>query len=68
MANLTEKRFNFNSKLRIDHTGGELSTDADLVSVKELMVAFDFTILAEQLVCFNEDWHYFKHTNVSLLE
>lgn len=42
MATLTEKRVNFNSKLRIDHTGGELSTDARLVLVKELMTAFEF--------------------------
>lgn len=68
MAALLEKRFNFNSKLRVDHTGGELTTDAGLVLIKELMAGLNFTALAKKLVHFQEDRNYFQHSNVALLE
>ncbi|KRM98841.1 transposase [Loigolactobacillus rennini] len=68
MATLLEKRFNFNAQLWVDHIGGELTTDAGLVLVKELMAGFDFTVLAKKLVHFQEDRHYFQHSNVTLLE
>ncbi|TAR30657.1 IS1380 family transposase, partial [Lactiplantibacillus plantarum] len=54
MATLPEKRVNFNPKLHISHTGGELSTDAGLVLVKELMAQLNFTTLAYQLVHFDD--------------
>uniref|UniRef100_UPI0002492BDE transposase n=1 Tax=Ligilactobacillus acidipiscis TaxID=89059 RepID=UPI0002492BDE len=68
MATLPEKRVNFNPKLHISHTGGELSTDAGLVLVKELMAQLNFTTLAYQLVHFDDQRHYARYSNVSLLE
>ena len=35
MATLQEKRINFNPKLTVSNTGGNLSTDAGLILVKE---------------------------------
>lgn len=68
MATLPEKRVNFNPKLHISHTGSELSTDAGLVLVKELMAQLNFTTLAYQLVHFDDQRHYARYSNVSLLE
>ncbi len=68
MATLPEKQFNFNPKVHVSHTGGELSTDAGLTLVKEMMVQLDFSSLAQQFVQFNDQRHYYRHDNVSLLE
>lgn len=53
MKTLPEKRANFNPKIHISHTGGELSTDAGLILIKELMVKLGFSQLVDQLVTFD---------------
>lgn len=68
LVTLPEKRFDFNTKVQVSHTGGELSTDTGLVLVKEMMTQLDFTALAQQLVHFKDERRYYRHTNVSLLE
>ena len=68
MATLQEKRVNFNSKMTVSNTGGNLSTDAGLILVKEFMDSIGFTKLAKQLLTFNEDRRYWIHDNISVLE
>ncbi len=68
MATLQEKRVKFNSKLLLSNTGGNLSTDAGLVLVKEFMNSIGFTKLAKQLLTFNDERRYWTHDNVSMLE
>jgi len=68
MATLQEKRVKFNSKLLLSNTGGNLSTDAGLVLVKEFMNSIGFIKLAKQLLTFNEERRYWTHDNVSMLE
>ena len=68
MATLQEKRVNFNSKMTVSNTGGNLSTDAGLILVKEFMDSISFTKLAKQLLTFNEDRRYWIHDNISVLE
>ena len=68
MATLPEKQANFNPKIHISHTGGELSTDAGLILIKELMVKLGFSQLVDQLVTFDDQRHYYRHSNFQLLE
>ncbi|KRN43640.1 transposase DDE domain protein [Pediococcus damnosus] len=68
MTTLQEKQVHFNSKLHISHTGGELSSDAGLVLIKEIMHKLDFANLAEKLVSFKDQRRYYQHSNVSLME
>ena len=68
MATLQEKRVKFNSKLLLSNTGGNLSTDAGLVLVKEFMNSIGFIKLAKQLLTFNDERRYWTHDNVSMLE
>lgn len=68
MKTLPEKRANFNPKIHISHTGGELSTDAGLILIKELMVKLGFSQLVDQLVTFDDQRHYYRHANFQLLE
>lgn len=68
MATLQEKQVNFNSKMIVSNTGGNLSTDAGLILVKEFMVSIGFTKLAKQLLTFNENRRYWIHDNISVLE
>ena len=56
MATLQEKRVNFNSKMTVSNTGGNLSTDTGLILVKEFMDSIGFTKLAKQLLTFNEEF------------
>ncbi|GEN94179.1 transposase DDE domain protein [Pediococcus ethanolidurans] len=68
MPTLQEKQVHFNSKLHISHTGGELSSDAGLVLIKEIMHKLDFSNLAQELVSFKDQRHYYQHSNISLME
>lgn len=45
MAILQKKRTNFNSKLMVSNTGGNLSTDAGLILVKKFIDSIGFTKL-----------------------
>lgn len=53
MATLQEKRVNFNSKVTISNTGGNLSTDTGLILVKEFMSSMGLTNLAKRLLTFS---------------
>lgn len=68
MAILQNKRVNFNSKIVVSNTGGNLSTDAGLILVKEFMDSIGFTKLANQFLHFKDERHYWIHDNSSLLE
>ncbi len=48
MATLQEKRINFNPKLTVSNTGGNLSTDAGLILVKEFMDSLGFLELVKK--------------------
>ncbi|SER99689.1 Transposase DDE domain group 1, partial [Pediococcus ethanolidurans] len=54
--------------LHISHTGGELSSDAGLVLIKEVIHKLDFADLAQKLVSFKDQRRYYQHSNVSLME
>lgn len=68
MATLQENQVNFNSKLVVNNTGGDLSTDSGLILVKELMDSLDFSTLAHQLLRFKDNRKYWFHDNISLFE
>ncbi|UJF16043.1 IS1380 family transposase [Jeotgalibaca sp. MA1X17-3] len=68
MATLQEKHVNFNSKMTVTNTGGNLSTDSGLVLVKEFMGAIGFSELARELVTFHDKRRYWLHDNISVLE
>ncbi|EPN9378939.1 IS1380 family transposase [Enterococcus lactis] len=68
MATLQEKRVNFNSKLVVNHTGGNLSTDSGLILVKEFMDSIGFSKLAAHFLTFQDNRSYWIHDNISLLE
>jgi hypothetical protein len=68
MATVHEKRANFNSKLVINHSGGNLSSDSGLILMKEFMDSIGFSELATKKLCFDDSWLYYQHTNESLLE
>lgn len=68
MATLQEKRINFNPKLTVSNTGGNLSTDAGLILVKEFMDSLGFLELAKSFLQIKDDRTYWRHDNISLLE
>ncbi|MGX6980275.1 IS1380 family transposase [Vagococcus elongatus] len=68
MLTLLEKQLNFNPKITMNNTGGNLSTDTGLVLVKEFMTKIDFTRQAQQLLHFEDQRKYIHHDNISLLE
>lgn len=68
MATLQEKHVKFNSKMVVSNTGGNLSSDAGLILVKEFMDSLGFYSFAKQFLHFNEDRIYWTHDNISLLE
>ncbi len=68
MATLHEKRVNFNSKVVVTNTGGNLSTDSGLIVVKEFMDSIGFSNLANQFLTFRDNRSYWIHDNISLLE
>lgn len=68
MARLYEKQVHFNKKLKISHGGGNLSSDAGLILVKEFMDSIGFSKLAHQVLTFNDKRNYWTHDNISLLE
>ena len=47
MATLHEKKVQFNSKLTVSNTGGNLSTDSGLILVKEFMDSLNFSDLSK---------------------
>jgi hypothetical protein len=68
MATLQEKRVNFNSKMVINNSGGNLSTDSGLILVKEFMDSIGFSKLASQFLTFQDNRSHCFHDNISLLE
>lgn len=68
MATLQENRVNFNSKLQINHKGGNLSTDSGLILIKEFMESIQFSKHADELLTFCDNRKYRTHKNISILE
>ncbi len=68
MATLQEKRINFNPKLTVSNTGGNLSTNAGLILVKQFMDSLGFLELAKSFLQIKDDRTYWRHDNISLLE
>ena len=54
--------------LIVSHDGGRLSSDSGLVLIDELMDAFKFTQLSEDIVTFNDSRKYWTHTNHKILK
>lgn len=68
MATLHEKKVQFNSKLTISNTGGNLSTDSGLVLVKEFMESLNFSDLSKQYLGIEDKRLYHILDNFSLME
>ena len=68
MITLQENTVKFNNNLIVSHDGGRLSSDSGLVLVDELMDAFQFTQLSEDIVTFNDSRKYWTHTNHKILK
>src|SRR5699024_476392 len=64
---LQENTIKFNNSLIVSHDGGQLSSDSGLTLMGELMDAFDFTQLSEEIITFNVDRKYCRHTNPKIL-
>lgn len=68
MITLQENTVKFNNHLIVSHDGGRLSSDSGLVLIDELMDAFQFTQLSEDIVTFNDSRKYWTHTNHKILK
>ena len=68
MVTLQENAVKFNNHLIVSHDGGRLSSDSGLVLIDELMDAFQFTQLSEDIVTFNDSRKYWTHTNHKILK
>ena len=68
MATLHEKKLQFNSKLTVSNTGGNLSTDSGLILVKEFMDSLNFSDLSKQHLEIEDKRLYHTHDNFSLME
>lgn len=68
MITLQENTVKFNNNLIVSHDGGRLSSDSGLVLIDELMDAFQFTQLSEDIVTFNDSRKYWTHTNHKILK
>ena len=68
MATLHEKKVQFNSKLTVSNTGGNLSTDSGLILVKEFMDSLNFSDLSKQHLEIEDKRLYHTHDNFSLME
>ena len=68
MVTLQENAVKFNSNLIVSHDGGRLSSDSGLILIDELMDAFQFTQLSEDIVTFNDSRKYWTHTNHKILK
>lgn len=67
METVQEMAFSFNKNILESHTGGQLSSDGGLTLCVELMVKFQFTNLADNLLKFNDHRQYCRHSNSSIL-
>ena len=68
MITLQEKKMQFNSKLTISNTGGNLSTDSGLILVKEFMESLNFSELSRRFLKIEDDRLYHIHNNLSLMK
>ena len=68
MVTLQENTIKFNNSLIVSHDGGRLSSDSGLTLMDELMDAFHFTQLTEEIITFNDDRKYCTHTNPIILK
>jgi len=68
MVTLQENAVKFNSNLIVSHDGGRLSSDSGLTLMDELMDAFHFTQLSEEIITFNDNRKYCKHSNSKILK
>ena len=68
MVTLQENAVKFNSNLIVSHDGGRLSSDSGLILIDELMDAFQFTQLSEEIVLFNDSRKYWMHSNHKILK
>ena len=68
MVTLQENTVQFNNNLFVSHNGGQLSSDSGLALMDELMDAFHFTQLSEEIITFNDNRKYCKHSNSKILK
>ena len=68
MATLHENTLNFNKKMTVTNTGGNLSTDAGLVLVKEFLYSIGFEQLMEKELHFQDSRLLPTHSNETILE
>jgi hypothetical protein len=68
MATLHENTLKFNQKMTVTNTGGNLSTDAGLVLVKEFLYSIGFEQLMEKELHFQDSRLLPTHSNETILE
>src|SRR5699024_9646480 len=68
MVTLQENTVQFNNNLFVSHNGGQLSSDSGLAIMDELMDAFHVTQLSEEIITFNDNRKYCKHSNAIILK
>jgi Transposase DDE domain. len=61
-----DTKFNFNSKIKYNFNGGELTSDAGLLLIKEFLSKLGFHSLLEQTFNVQDDFAIRKHTNQKL--
>src|SRR5699024_9510698 len=57
-----------NNDLIVSHSGGQLSSDSGLSLMDELLDAFRFTQLSDEIISFNDNRKYCKHSNPKILK
>ncbi|SHG18984.1 Transposase DDE domain group 1, partial [Trichococcus flocculiformis] len=68
MATLHENTLKFNQKMTVTNTGGNLSTDAGLILVKEFLHSIGFEQLMEKELHFQDSRLSPTHSNETILE
>ena len=68
MTTLHNKHVKFNFKMTVSNTGGNLSTDSELILVKEFMDFLKFPGFSRQFLEIENRRLYHTHNNFSLIE
>lgn len=68
MVTLQENAVKFNNDLIVSHNGSQLSSDSGITIMDELMDAFHSAQLSEEIITFNNNRKYCKHSNPKILK
>ena len=67
MNSLSEKALNFNKKIKVNFDGGDLSSDAGLLIIKEFDEKIGFSKTIKTIVKFNDPVNHLRHKNEDVL-